>query len=82
MKNERISIQDNVEEIKAWQPTFKWLGIVSGSILLLLIIVFFVGNLFLKPYMIEAPKAITPWLDTKKEISPFTPVFESNKDIK
>ncbi|MDR0486567.1 MAG: hypothetical protein LBH29_07610 [Elusimicrobiota bacterium] len=81
--DKKMQIQDNgVVSVKPWQPSFKQLGILSGAILIFLIIVFFLGNLFLKPYMIEPPKAITPWLDTKKETPPFVPAFESNNSIK
>ncbi|MDR3049042.1 MAG: hypothetical protein LBV16_04295 [Elusimicrobiota bacterium] len=69
-------------DIKAWQPTFKWFGIAGGIVLAALIIIFFLGNFILRPYMIDVPKAITPWLDSKKETPPFVPAFDVNKDIK
>ncbi|MDR0822916.1 MAG: hypothetical protein LBN20_03940 [Endomicrobium sp.] len=71
-----------VGDIKAWQPTFKWFAIAGGIVLGALIIIFFIGNFILRPYMIESPKAITPWLDAKKEVPPFVPAFDVNKDIK
>ncbi|MDR3244333.1 MAG: hypothetical protein LBT79_06240 [Elusimicrobiota bacterium] len=78
-KQETIAQND---EIKAWQPTFKWFAIAGSAVLIFLVIAFFVGNFVLRPYMIDVPKAITPWLDNKKEIPPFVPAFDVNKDIK
>lgn len=53
----------------SWKPTYRWMGIVAGIILITLIIIFFVLNIVLKPYMRERPLEITPWLDkSKKEV--------------
>lgn len=45
-----------------WKPTYKWMATVAGIILITLIVVFFVLNIVLKPYMRELPAEITPWL--------------------
>ncbi|MDR2860278.1 MAG: hypothetical protein LBV66_00400 [Elusimicrobiota bacterium] len=57
------SMQDNESP---WVPTYKWFGKVMGAILLFLVVVFILGNIILKPYMIESPMEITPWLDSSK----------------
>ena len=59
-----------------WQPTYKWMAIAASSILVVLIITFFVLNIVLKPYMREIPLEITPWLDkSKTESKAGTPVY-------
>ena len=47
-------------------PTYLWFAKVVGAVLISLIILFFVGNAILKPYMIKSPIEITPWLDDSK----------------
>jgi methionyl-tRNA synthetase len=49
-----------------WKPTYRWMATVAAAILAFLITVFFVLNIFLKPYMREIPLSITPWLDKSK----------------
>ena len=62
------------DENSPWKPTYKWMGITTGIILTILIIMFFVLNILLKPYMREIPPEITPWLDkSKKEIKAVQP---------
>ncbi|MCL2144928.1 MAG: hypothetical protein FWH43_05510 [Endomicrobia bacterium] len=57
-----------------WKPAYKWMGITAGAILFFLVIMFFVLNIVLKPYMRELPSEITPWLDkSKKEIKAVQP---------
>ena len=54
----------------SWKPTYKWIGVTAGIILVFLIAMFFVLNILLKPYMRERPAEITPWLN------------KSNKEMK
>ena len=48
--------------VPLWRPTIKWHLAVLGSIYGVLLIVFFVLNIVLKPYMRQIPADITPWL--------------------
>ncbi|MCL2507518.1 MAG: hypothetical protein FWF00_07540 [Endomicrobia bacterium] len=57
-----VEINNEKEKIVAWQPTYKWLGTVAAIILASLIVIFFVLNIMLKPYMRQIPPEITPWL--------------------
>lgn len=57
----------DIKTIPMWQPTWRWhlqtLAVIYG----LLVVVFFVMNIVLKPYLRQIPKDITPWLkDTVK----------------
>jgi len=48
--------------VPLWRPTLKWHLAVLGSIYAFLLVMFFVLNIFLKPYMRQIPADITPWL--------------------
>ncbi|MDR2426703.1 MAG: hypothetical protein LBD46_05960 [Endomicrobium sp.] len=59
----------NKDKSRPWIPTYRWMSITAFIILVILIIIFFVLNIILKPYMRKLPPEITPWLDkSKKEI--------------
>ena len=45
-----------------WRPNAKWHLAVLGSIYGLLLVLFFVLNIVLKPYLRQIPADITPWL--------------------
>jgi len=45
-----------------WKPTWKWQLKTLAIIYSVLIVLFFVLNIVLKPYMRQIPKDITPWL--------------------
>ena len=68
MKEEKnTSVQTAVQPPDApWKPTYKWLAKTAGIVLATLIVVFFVANIVLKPYMRHIPLEITPWLNTAK----------------
>ncbi|MCL1972782.1 MAG: hypothetical protein FWG57_07340 [Endomicrobia bacterium] len=58
----------NSDSVNApWKPTYKWMGVTAGIILVLLTVSFFVLNILLKPYMRERPAEITPWLSNSKK---------------
>ncbi|MDR2772307.1 MAG: hypothetical protein LBB93_02450 [Elusimicrobiota bacterium] len=54
------------EHLTPFVPTYKNLLVTMGAILAVLIVVFFVGNIILKPYMVKVDMRITPWLDNSK----------------
>ncbi|MBI2118061.1 MAG: zinc ribbon domain-containing protein [Elusimicrobia bacterium] len=56
----------NVDPI--WSPTWKWHAKTLGIIYTVLIFLFFLINWFLKPYLREIPKEVTPWLQKAGEI--------------
>ena len=58
-------IKDSSEK-KPWAPTYIWYAKAAGVILAGLIVVFFILNIVLKPYMREIPAEITPWLKKDK----------------
>ncbi len=45
-----------------WKPTLLWHLKVLGIIYVILMVVFFLLNHLLKPYMRQLPPEITPWL--------------------
>ena len=45
-----------------WKPTYKWLAKTGGIILGIVIVLFFVFNIVLSPYMRKMPADVTPWL--------------------
>ena len=45
-----------------WKPTWKWHLKTLAVIYSVLIVLFFVLNIVLKPYLRQIPKDITPWL--------------------
>ena len=45
-----------------WEPTWQWHTKTLGIIYLSLIAVFFLLNMFLKPYLRNIPLEVTPWL--------------------
>lgn len=49
-----------------WRPTWKWHLTVLGIIYVVLIVIFFIVNWLLKPYMRKLPQEITPWLKSTK----------------
>ena len=53
-----------------WKPTWKWHLKTLAVIYSVLIVLFFVLNIVLKPYLRQIPKDITPWLqDVPKKSS-------------
>ena len=55
------------QPIKLWKPTWQWHLKTLGIIYTLLIVVFFVTNWFLSPYLRDIPKEAVPWLhDSEK----------------
>lgn len=46
-----------------WLPDWKWHLKVLGIIYVTLIVLFFLLNALLKPYMRKFPRDITPWLN-------------------
>jgi hypothetical protein len=50
-------------QVPLWQPTWKWHATVLAAIYGALLVLFFVLNIVLKPYMRQIPKDITPWLN-------------------
>jgi hypothetical protein len=48
--------------VALWRPSWKWHATVLTVIYATLIVLFFVLNIVLKPYMRQIPKDITPWL--------------------
>jgi len=49
-----------------WKPDTKWLIKTFIIVYAMIIILFFLLNFFLKPYMRQRPMEITPWLDKNK----------------
>ncbi len=49
-----------------WKPDFKWLIKTFAVAYIAIIILFFMLNFLLKPYMRQRPMEITPWLDKNK----------------
>ena len=45
-----------------WKPAWKWHLKTLAIIYSVLIVLFFVLNIVLKPYLRQIPKDITPWL--------------------
>ncbi len=59
-----------LKEDKVWFPDLRWLLKVLIIVYVISIVGFFVANYFLKPYMRDIPKEITPWLNNSdKNIS-------------
>ena len=52
-----------------WLPSLKWLIPVLIILYVVIIVIFFVTNYFLKPYMRDIPKEITPWLNNSSSNS-------------
>lgn len=50
----------------AWKPDSKWLIKTFVMVYVTIIILFFILNFLLKPYMRQRPMEITPWLDNNK----------------
>ena len=48
-----------------WEPSWRWHIKTLVIIYSVLIVLFFLLNLLLKPYMRKLPKDITPWLEKK-----------------
>lgn len=51
-----------VREVPIWRPSWKWHAKTLGAIYVILLVLFFLLNHFLKPYMRQIPSDITPWL--------------------
>jgi len=49
-----------------WKPDVKWLIKTFVIVYAMIIILFFLLNFLLKPYMRQRPMEITPWLDKNK----------------
>lgn len=49
-----------------WKPDFKWIIKTFVIVYVTIIILFFILNFLLKPYMRQIPMEITPWLDKNK----------------
>ena len=45
-----------------WSPTWQWHAKTLGIIYACLVVVFFMLNWVLKPYMRDIPPEVTPWL--------------------
>jgi hypothetical protein len=60
-------LADNKEKMidSVWNPTYGWYIKTTGVVLIFLVIIFFVLNMWLKPYMREIPHEIAPWLDNR-----------------
>ncbi|MGA2089990.1 MAG: zinc ribbon domain-containing protein [Endomicrobiales bacterium] len=57
----------DLKTVPMWQPTWRWYLTTLSTIYGILIVLFFVLNIVLKPYLRQIPKDITPWLkDTVK----------------
>lgn len=52
------------KEDKVWLPDLKWLVKVLIIVYVVIVVGFFTANYFLKPYMRDIPKEITPWLNS------------------
>ncbi|MEN3013780.1 MAG: hypothetical protein ABDH23_04090 [Endomicrobiia bacterium] len=50
-----------------WKPDIKWYLKVLLLIYIFIIVLFFLLNHLLKPYMRKIPPEITPWLQRKNE---------------
>ena len=51
-----------IVEPPLWRPSWKWHARTLLVIYVLLLIMFFLVNHIMKPYMRQIPKDITPWL--------------------
>ena len=51
-----------------WSVTWQWHAKVLGTIYVALIVLFFVLDALLKPYMRNIPSEVTPWLHKAQEI--------------
>lgn len=51
-----------------WMPTWQWHAKTLGIIYACLIVVFFLLNWALKPYLRDIPPEITPWLYDAEKI--------------
>jgi hypothetical protein len=51
-----------------WSPTWQWHLKTLGVIYAGLVVLFFLLNWLLKPYMRDIPAEITPWLHKAQEI--------------
>ncbi len=51
-----------------WSPTWQWHAKTLGMIYAGLIIVYFLLNWFLKPYLRDIPPEVTPWLKKAQSI--------------
>lgn len=54
-------------ELPLWRPTWKWHLKTLSIIYAALLIIFFMLNILLKPYLRQIPKDITPWLNKLPE---------------
>lgn len=53
-----------------WSPSWKWHAKALGIIYISLILIYFLLNWFLKPYLREIPPEVTPWLKNAGKIHP------------
>ena len=54
--------EENNRKAAPWQPTYKWFAKTAAIIFAALLLMFFVLNILLKPYMRKISPEITPWL--------------------
>jgi DNA-directed RNA polymerase subunit RPC12/RpoP len=50
-----------------WKPDWKWHLKALAIIYVSLILIFFLVNMWLGPYLRKMPKDVTPWLATERE---------------
>jgi hypothetical protein len=53
-------------KVQVWKPTYSWYLRVFVIVFGLLLILFFILNIVLKPYMREINPELTPWLNNKQ----------------
>ncbi len=58
-----MTAKNNQKNKNIWFPSIKWLLKTLIIIYTVIIVVFFGLNYFLKPYMRDIPKEVTPWLN-------------------
>ncbi len=63
----KYKFEDTHQTIKLWRPDWKWHLKTLAIIYAALIILFFVVNALMKPYMRQLPKEITPWLQEQEK---------------
>ncbi len=51
-----------------WAPTWEWHGKTLGVIYASLIVVYFLLNWMLRPYLRDIPPEVTPWLKSAQQI--------------
>lgn len=54
--------------VPMWSPTWQWHAKTLGIIYAALIVVYFLLNWFLRPYLRDIPPEVTPWLKEAQKI--------------